>query len=111
MTRIDIKPLSVNDAWQGRRTKTKDYRAYEKAVYYLLPALKIPEGPLSIYLEFGFSSRASDWDNPIKPFQDILQFKYAFNDSRVFEAHVKKTKVKKGEEYILFEIKALDSER
>jgi len=107
MTRIDIKPLSVNKAWQGKRYKTKDYKTYEKAVYHLLPILTIPEGPLSIYLEFGFSNSQADWDNPIKPFQDILQFKYAFNDSRIHEAHVKKVKVKKGCEYISFSIQEL----
>ena len=26
--RIDIKPLSVNEAWQGRRIKTKKYKEY-----------------------------------------------------------------------------------
>ena len=27
--RLDIKPLSVNEAWQGRRVKTKKYRDFE----------------------------------------------------------------------------------
>jgi len=70
----------------------------------LLPPYEIPDGPLSITLEWGFSSAASDWDNPIKPFQDILQKRYGFNDSRVMEAYVKKVKVKKGDEYIIWNI-------
>ena len=110
MIEIKCKPLSVNQAWQGKRYKTPAYKCYEKEIYHLLPQLKLPEaGPLKLYLEFGFSSSASDWDNPIKPFQDILQFKYAFNDSRIFEAHVKKVKVKKGGEYIRFDISQLNS--
>lgn len=97
--------MSVNKAWQGKRYKTKEYKAYEKEVYHLLPILKIPkEGPLSVYYEFGFSSSLSDYDNPIKPLQDILQFKYAFNDNRIYEARIKKVKVEKGEEYIKFDI-------
>lgn len=98
--RLDIKPLSVNQVWQGKRFKTKTYKDYEKTLMLILPKFEVPDGPLTLYLEFGFSNSASDWDNPIKPFQDILQKKYGFNDSRVMEAHVKKTKVKKGHEFI-----------
>lgn len=112
MIEIKCKPLSVNQAWQGRRYKTPAYKKYEKEVYHLLPPIKIPEiGPLKIYLEFGFSNSSSDWDNPIKPFQDILQFKYAFNDNRIYEAIVKKVKVKKGNEYIRFEITEITNEQ
>ena len=100
MNRLDIKPLSVNQAWQGKRFKTKAYKKYESDLLMILPAYEVLEGALCIYLEFGFSNSASDWDNPIKPFQDVLQKKYGFNDSRIVEAHVKKVKVKKGQEYI-----------
>jgi len=65
--------------------------------------IDIPEGKLKLVLEFGVSSKLADWDNPIKPFQDILQKKYGFNDNRVYEAIVKKVDVKKGEEFISFE--------
>lgn len=102
--RIDIKPLSVNQCWQGKRFKTPAYKAYERAVLLLLKPMQIPEGELQITLEWGFSSSASDWDNPIKPFQDILQKKYGFNDNRVIKATVIKRKVKKGQEFIEFDI-------
>lgn len=105
MTQIKIKPLSVNNAWQGRRTKTQDYRYYEKLLWYKLPnKIEIPEGMLFVYLEWGFSSRASDWDNPIKPFVDILQKKYGFNDNRIESGFVHKEHVKKGSEYLIFKI-------
>ena len=110
MNLIPIKPMSVNEAWQGKRYKSKKYKAYEKHVYHLLPRLKIPDGPLKVYYEFGFSSKLSDYDNPIKPLQDILQFKYAFDDNRIFEATIRKVKVAKGDEYIKFEISRLDDE-
>lgn len=105
--RLDIKPMSVNQAWQGKRFKTQAYKRYERDVMLLLKPFNIPNGDLSIELEWGFSNAASDWDNPIKPFQDILQKKYGFNDSRVIMAKVIKKKVKKGEEYISFNITAL----
>ena len=34
--RIEIKPLSVNECWQGKRFKTKAYTAYEKELLYRL---------------------------------------------------------------------------
>ena len=102
--KIDIKPLSVNDAWQGRRFKTPEYKKYERDLLLLLPKIEVPNGKLQIYLEWGFSSSGSDWDNPIKPFVDVLQKKLNFNDNRIELAHVSKKKVKKGEEYIKFNI-------
>tara|TARA_R100001244_G_scaffold120472_1_gene90075 strand:- start:202 stop:522 length:321 start_codon:yes stop_codon:yes gene_type:complete len=104
---INIKPLSVNQCWQGRRFKTPTYKKYEKELLLLLPKLTIPEGNLAIIITFGFSSKASDWDNPIKPFQDILQKRYKFNDSRVYKATVTKEIVKKGKEFIEFTIISL----
>lgn len=107
MVQIDIKPLSVNQAWQGRRFKSLDYKVYSIYVNFLLPKIKLPEPPYMLYIEFGFSSKGSDWDNPIKPFQDCLAEKYGFNDNQVYEAHIVKKIVKKGKEYIKFEIKHL----
>ena len=104
--RINIKPISVNEAWKGRRFKTDKYKRFERDCLLILPkGVVIPEGDLNISLEFGLSNfKLSDWDNPIKPFVDILQKKYDFNDSRIINGRVSKVKVKKGEEYINFEI-------
>ncbi len=105
MRRIDIKPLSVNDAWKGRRFKTVEYTAYEKELYYLLPReLKIPEGKLKLKIKWGFSSKGSDYDNPIKPFTDVLQKKYGFNDNRIYKASQEKIDVEKGKEFIEFKL-------
>lgn len=108
MIKINIKPLSVNQAWGGRTFKSNKYKQYEKDLPLLLPALKLPKPPYSVYYEFGFSSAASDLDNPIKPLTDILQRKYNFNDKHIHEMIVRKFKVKKGDEYIKFEIKQLE---
>lgn len=102
--RLDIKPLSVNQAWQGRRYKTPAYKGYERDVMMLLKPLEIPEGDLSIDITYGFSNSQSDVDNPTKLFVDILQKKYGFNDSRVTKMTLNKQKVKKGSEFIFFEI-------
>ena len=113
MDRVDgivhLKPLSVNVCWQGARRKSYKYLNYERDVLSELPDdLTIPEEvPLMVYIQFAHSNRAFDWDNGIKPFQDILQKKYDFNDRRVYFAIVEKTIVKKGEEYIYFRIKEM----
>ncbi|MCJ8293515.1 MAG: RusA family crossover junction endodeoxyribonuclease [Colwellia sp.] len=109
MVRLNIKPLSVNEAWQGRRVKTQKYRKYERDILKLLRPMIIPDGKLELYLKWGFSSAGSDWDNPIKPFQDCLQKKYDFNDNRVIRAVTEKVKVKKGEEFIEFDIIGIPS--
>ncbi len=88
---LDIKPLSVNVAWQGKRFKTPKYKRYEKELLLILPKAKKPMPEMmAIDLEFGFTSRASDIDNPVKPLLDILQKKYGFNDSQIYELNMKK---------------------
>lgn len=99
--KIDIKPLSVNKAWQGRRYKTKAYKAFEKEMLLLLPKLKNPiTTPIKISLVFGFSNKLSDIDNPIKMVLDIMQKKYKFNDRDIYELNIKKEITKKGDEFI-----------
>jgi Holliday junction resolvase RusA-like endonuclease len=105
--KIDIKPLSVNKCWQGRRFKTKEYKCYESELLLRLRPLEIPKSPLEVIIEFGFSNMASDTDNPVKPFVDILQKKYGFNDNKVYKYVLTKVKVPKGKEYIDFTIKSL----
>jgi len=111
MAKISIKPLSVNQAWGGRTFKSAKYKKYISDVLAILPIdFEIPEGKLRIKLEFGLSSGGGDWDNPIKPFVDILQLKYGFNDSRIYRAEVIKTIVKKKEEFIRFELLSIDGD-
>ena len=103
-----IKPLSVNEAWQGRRYKTKAYETYEKLLLYSLPMLKIPAAPFEVHYIFGMSNGAADIDNPIKPLQDIIQKKYGINDKDIYKIIVLKSKVRKGNEYISFRIKTFN---
>ena len=98
---LDQKPLSVNEAWLGSRSKSAKYRAFEKAVLLQMPAKKInPELLLRVELFFGFSSMLSDIDNPVKMILDICQRKYSFNDRNIFELNIRKCKVEKGKEFI-----------
>ena len=104
MTVIKIKPLTVNQAWQGRRFKTDLYKIFERDLYHQLPPLKIPAGKLKVIYKFGLSNKQADGDNCIKQFQDILSKRYGFNDSKIYKWDVEKIDVKKGEEFIEFEL-------
>lgn len=104
--KINIKPLSVNKAWKGRRYKTDEYNRYIKALLILLPdKIHVPDPKrIKLAIEWGFSTRASDCSNPIKLFEDCLVKKYGFDDRYIYELHVFKEIVKKGDEYIKFKI-------
>ena len=106
---VDIKPLSVNEAWQGKRFKTQQYKAYEMEMLLKLPAGQLPPPPYRVHYEFGFSNKLADFDNPCKPIGDILQKKYGFNDNQIYEAHIIKKIVKRGQEYINIKIEHVDS--
>ena len=103
--KIEIKPLSINDAWKGRRYRTDKYKAFQKEITLKLPNIKNDfKGRLRLEIVFGFSSKGSDIDNPLKPFLDCLQKKYGVNDNQIYELNVKKEIVKKGNEFIKFNI-------
>lgn len=104
MNTIPIKPLSVNTAWQGQRFKTRAYKAFEIRCLLAIKKHAVPEGKLSISLEFGLSNKAMDIDNPIKMCLDILQKKLLFNDSRIYSLNVRKVIVPKGSEYWSYKV-------
>ncbi len=109
--KINIKPMSVNEAFKGRRFHTDKHRIWYNNLLLLLPKRKdidFPiEPPYQIYLKFGFSSKSSDWDNPIKQVQDCLADRYNFNDKLIKRGIVETEIVPKGKEYFEFEISHL----
>ena len=108
MNRLNIKPLSVNQAWQGKRFKTNKYKSFQAEMLLILPKLKQSfEGDLKVELRYGFSSKLSDIDNPCKMVLDCLCKKYGFDDRQIYELHQTKEIVKKGDEYIEFRIENL----
>jgi Holliday junction resolvase RusA-like endonuclease len=103
--RIKIKPLSINEAFQGRRFKTEKCKAYEKQLLLMLKKKSVPtNGMLRVEFMFGFSSSGSDLDNPVKVLIDVFQKKYGFNDNQIFEMNIRKIIVPKGSEFIEFGI-------
>ena len=102
--RIKIKPMSFNKAYKGRVYKSKEYAQYTHDLPYLLPKLVVPEGFLKLTVTFGLSKTNSDLDNCLKPFIDLLQDCYGFNDRMIVEIHAKKELVVKNMEFIDFEL-------
>jgi Holliday junction resolvase RusA-like endonuclease len=105
---IKLQTLSVNKAWQGKRFKTAEYKKYEQDALFLMPKIIVPPGRLKLILEIGFSNIQSDIDNPVKMILDILQKKYWFNDSNIWELSVTKHKVNKGSEFFSYEFISME---
>jgi len=104
MDRINIKPLSVNKAWMGKKFKTADYHSFEKECLYRLPKLPMPKPPFEVTYKFGFSNRNSDLLNPEKLVTDILCKKYNIDDRYIEKMTLTKEIVPKGQEYFEFSI-------
>jgi len=93
--KINIKPLSINEAYRTQknttRYKTKEYIAYEKAMMFLLPNADLSRyNKIQLTLDIYVSTKAFDIDNAIKPCQDLLQKKRNFNDNKIYRLIVTK---------------------
>lgn len=104
---INIKPISINQAFQGRRFKTPTYKAFEKEMLLKMPSLILPKSPLRLTITYGFSNILCDLDNPTKLVADIMQKKYGFNDRDIYEMFLYKKIVKKGFEYITYKLESI----
>lgn len=107
MITLKIKPLSINQAFQGRRFKTNKYDDYILDMLMVLPKLNLENTKLQLNVEFGYSSKLADIDNALKPFIDCLVKKYGVDDRNIYRLEVDKVIVKKGDEYIKFKIFAI----
>jgi len=103
---INIKPLSVNQAYRGKKFRTDKYDSFIYNMMLLLPeTIEIPNPDyIKLDIEFGFSTKLSDLDNPVKTFVDCLVKRYGFDDRHIYELTVIKKIVKKCKEYIKFEV-------
>jgi Holliday junction resolvase RusA-like endonuclease len=105
-----LKPLSANKMHLGRKIDSAEYRKYRTALTRRLPDIEIPDGPLRVRVLACFSSKLADLDNVLKPFLDVLQARYGFNDRHVHRIVAQKKIVPKGQETILFAVDSWDPE-
>lgn len=105
--KIELKPLSINAAFCGRRFKTDAHKAYEQILLLLLRGCKKHTGWYEIRFDFYLRSyKRSDLSNLIKVTEDVLVKAGAVEDDRfcksmVIEKHPSKT------DYFTFEIKEI----
>jgi Holliday junction resolvase RusA-like endonuclease len=102
---INIKPLSVNEAWKGKKFKTDKYKRWINDLLFQMKMTTIPEGKVTVFIQLGFSNALADIDNPVKMILDTVQKKaeargLKFNDYQVYKLLVEKYIVPKGKEYI-----------
>lgn len=110
---IPGKPMSANRMEGIRAVVTKDGRKFtqtyptEEYKNFLTRFKEATDSmewefdttkPLKITLTPKFSNKASDLDNVAKPTLDALQHVFDWNDKYVYEMHMYKELVKKGEE-------------
>ena len=110
MTRVPLKPISINRAYNGRMKATDALKAFKLNCRMLLPPSPGCDvsGRIRISFLFGFSNPAQDIDSPIKACQDALESKYGFNDRQVYELAARKVVVKKGDEFWGFQIEKIN---
>ena len=102
---LDIKPLSTNVLWQGRRFKTKRYKNYESTVAWLLPKVQMVKGFVDIHYKFYLKNwKLVDGDNCVKGLQDILvKAGFIEDDRKILRYIIDKPPAK--EDKIIVEIK------
>jgi hypothetical protein len=102
-TRLLIKPLSTNNAWQGKRFKTPAYVKFQRDMLLLLPNVTL-QSISEVHLHFGFSSKLSDLDNATKQTIDCIVKKYGIDDRYINKIVLTKEIVQKGNEFIDIQI-------
>ena len=90
---IDIKPLSVNRCWQGRRFKTKEYNQYIKDVTYIISGMQQLVRPVDYLCQIHYRFYLKNWkmtdgDNLVKGLQDILVKVGLLKDDRFIMKYV-----------------------
>lgn len=85
---IPIKPISINQAFKGRRYKTDKCKKFEWDLWQLLKNKPMLKGTVEIEYHFYLKNhKLADYDNMIKVLQDILVKKgYIEDDRKIYHA-------------------------
>ena len=95
--------------YRSKRRKTAEYLAFQNEVRDEMEGVKWPFGKDEVVftVRAGLSNRGADLDNINKPLFDTFQNTFEeFNDNKVYEIHLFKDIVQKGEEYIDVKVQA-----
>ena len=104
---IQIKPLTVNQAWKGRRFKTPSYKKYTEDIGWLVKGKGNITGRFKMTIKAHLKHYATtDCDNIVKCLADSLVASQTIPDDRFMdELHV--YKYKSDIDYLEIEIEEL----
>jgi len=106
--RLDIKPLSVNKAFQGRRFKSPEYKSYEEECLWLLKGNEKVSGWVEVTYHFHIKNfKRVDVGNYEKLISDIIVKAGLIDDDRfIKKMTLEKHQIEKDEwiEIIIEEI-------
>jgi Holliday junction resolvase RusA-like endonuclease len=86
---LPIKALSINQAFQGRRFKTKECNTYCKTLALMLPHTRIPGEYYQVWFRFYLKNFAmTDEDNLVKLLQDCMVQNGMIVDDRRIVRHI-----------------------
>lgn len=97
---LNLEPLSINQAFQGRRFKTPKYNKWIKSGLWLLKPLKRQEKPYRIDVELYVGS-LFDIDNALKPLFDLLKKGNIIEDDRYIEVLTIRKIISKEHKFII----------
>lgn len=102
---IELKPVSINKAFQGKRYKTVECKDFEKDFMILAPKQKMIKGIVEIEYKFYLKRHAlTDYDNCIKVVQDlIVKCEYIEDDRKIYKATI--YKIPSDNDYMEIKIK------
>lgn len=106
INRLDIKPISVNRLYKGRRFKTDEYKSYQ-AQWLQIKKEVIEAERIDLYIAFYVSDIRSDLDNCLKAAIDMMQKRHGFNDMQIARIGADKVIVEKGKEGIFYHLREL----
>ena len=108
---LDIKPISINKAFRGRRFKTQECNDYEDDFMKIAPRQKMIEGIVEIEYKFYTKNhKMADIDNMIKVTQDLLvKCHYIEDDRKIYKLIV--YKIPSDRDYMEIEIKKLTNNK
>lgn len=108
---LELRPVSTNRLYVGRRFLSKAAKQFKEQCHRQLLLLSepvlVPRGPLELHFVFGLH-RDMDVSNCVKLVEDCIADFYGFNDKRVQGCSLRKVKVARGEEFISFSLRAFD---
>lgn len=90
---LNLKPLSINDAFRGRHFPTTAKKVYEQLLRFSLPNVAVVGEPY-YRVEYDFHLvrfSTTDWDNCVKVLQDCIVKRGIISDDRlIVDARVRK---------------------